>query len=122
MHELSIAMGIVEGAFEEAARHSGERVAVVRLQLGQLSGVVREALLFSYDLACDGTPLAGSRLEIVEITAAVDCRECDAVRDTVSIQEMRCVICGTASSEVVRGRELMIVGLELEHEYSAAAG
>ncbi|MEO6655322.1 MAG: hydrogenase maturation nickel metallochaperone HypA [Pyrinomonadaceae bacterium] len=122
MHELSIAMSIVEGASEEAVRHPGERVEVVRLQVGKLSGVVKDALLFSYELACEGTPLMGSRLEIEEIAAAIFCRECNAEKDITSIQDFRCPVCGTASSEVVRGRELLIIGLELEHEYAAATG
>jgi len=63
MHELSIATGIVEVAVEEGERHGG-RVEVVHLKLGALSGVVREALEFSWDLACQETPLAGARLEI----------------------------------------------------------
>ncbi len=63
MHELSIAAGIVEIASEEAARHGG-RVEVVHLTLGALSGVVREALEFSWDLACQETPVEGARLEI----------------------------------------------------------
>ena len=120
MHELSIAMSIVEGATEEAARHPGERVEVVHLRLGQLSGVVKDALLFSYELACEGTPLTGSRLEIEEVAAAIFCRDCDAEREIASIQDFRCPICGKASSEVVRGRDLMIVGLELQNEYAAA--
>ena len=120
MHELSIAMSIVEGAVEEAARHPCERVEVVRLRLGQLSGVVKDALLFSYELACEGTPLTGSRLEIEEVAAAIFCRDCDAEREIASIQDFRCPICGKASSEVVRGRDLMIVGLELQNEYAAA--
>jgi len=63
MHELSIATGIVEVAVEEGERYGG-RVEVVHLKLGALSGVVREALEFSWDLACQETPLAGARLEI----------------------------------------------------------
>jgi hydrogenase nickel incorporation protein HypA/HybF len=63
MHELSIAAGIVEIASEEAARYGG-RVEVVHLTLGALSGVVREALEFSWDLACQETPVEGARLEI----------------------------------------------------------
>ncbi len=58
MHELSIAMSIVEMAEEEAERHGG-RVAAVHLKLGKLSGVVKEALLSSYEMACEDTPLAG---------------------------------------------------------------
>jgi len=52
---------------EEAARHGGGPVLAVHLQLGRLSGVVREALLFAYDRACDGTALEGSELRIEEV-------------------------------------------------------
>jgi hydrogenase nickel incorporation protein HypA/HybF len=63
MHELSIAASIVEIASEEASRR-GCRVEAVHLRLGALSGVVREALEFSWELACGETPVAGARLEI----------------------------------------------------------
>jgi hydrogenase nickel incorporation protein HypA/HybF len=51
MHELSIAMSIVDLAIEEAARRGGVQVNAVHLKLGQLSGVVKDALLFSYDVS-----------------------------------------------------------------------
>ena len=60
-------MSIVELASEEAAREGGARVQSVHLKLGSLSGVVKEALLFSWDLACDDTPLAGAQLAIEEV-------------------------------------------------------
>ena len=66
MHELSIAMSIVEIASEEAARQNAARVEAVHLRLGALSGVVKDALLFSWDLACDETPVAGAKLAIEE--------------------------------------------------------
>lgn len=67
MHELSIALSIVDGVAEEAARHGGGPVRAVHLRLGRLSGIVAEALLFSYDVACEGTPLSGSQLRIEEV-------------------------------------------------------
>jgi hydrogenase nickel incorporation protein HypA/HybF len=70
MHELSIATSIVEIASEEAVRQGGARVAAVHLKLGTLSGVVREALLFSWDLACEETPIAGAELAIEEAPGA----------------------------------------------------
>lgn len=70
MHELSIALSIIEGAEEEAQRQGGARVCAVHLKLGPLSGVVKEALLFSYELACEGTSLEGSRLVIEEMQGA----------------------------------------------------
>jgi hydrogenase nickel incorporation protein HypA/HybF len=44
MHELSIAMSIVEMA-EEEAHLRNVRVSAVHLKLGMLSGVVKDALL-----------------------------------------------------------------------------
>lgn len=122
MHELSIAMSIVDGASEEASRHAGERVAAVHLRLGALSGVVKEALLFSYDLAAAGTALEGSRLVIEEVRAAIFCEDCMGERELETIQDLSCRVCRRPSANVVRGRELTIVGLELESEYAAAAG
>ncbi len=67
MHELSIAMSIVEMAEEEADQRGGVQVNAVHLKLGPLSGVVKDALLSSYELACEGTQLEGSQLVIEEI-------------------------------------------------------
>ncbi len=122
MHELSIAMSIVDGACEEASRHGATRVESVHLRLGQLCGVVKEALLFSYDIATMDTVLEGSRLQIEEVNAAIYCDNCDTERELTTIQNFSCHVCGKASSNVVHGRELTIVGLELESEYATAAG
>jgi hydrogenase nickel incorporation protein HypA/HybF len=67
MHELSIALSIVDGVTEEAGQHGGGPVRAVHLRLGRLSGIVAEALLFSYEVACEGTALQGSELRIEEV-------------------------------------------------------
>jgi len=71
MHELSIAVNIVEIASEELARHGGERIRAIHIQLGPLSCVAKEALLFSFSLACEGTAAEGSRL-VIEDTQGQD--------------------------------------------------
>ncbi len=114
MHELSIAMSMVEMATEEAARQDGARIYALHLRLGPLSGVVKEALLFSWQVACEGTPLAGSHLVIEEVPVAVYCPVCQAERALTSIQHFFCPICDSATPEVVRGKELEIVALEVE--------
>ena len=67
MHELSIAMSIADAAGEEAQRHAGARVCAVHLRLGRLSGVVKEALLFSWEASSGDTPIAGARLLIEDV-------------------------------------------------------
>ncbi len=113
MHELSIAMSIIEGATQEARKRGGARVHAVHLKLGPLSGVVKDALLFSYGLACDGTTLEGSQLVIEEVPVTVYCPACDANKTLDSIQRFCCPTCGTLTSEVISGRELELVAIEI---------
>ncbi len=114
MHELSIAMSIVEMAQEEAVKRGGVHVNTVHLRLGALSGVVKEALLFSYEMACEDTPLQGSRLIVEEVPVVVFCPGCKAQRPVSSVQLFCCSECGTPTSEVVQGKEIEVVALEIE--------
>src|SRR5688500_16726248 len=113
MHELSIALSIVEMADEEA-RSRGVQINAVHLKLGTLSGVVKEALLFSYDLACEGTRLEGSQLIIEEVPTVVYCPVCEAERKLDSIQRFCCSVCGTPTPVVRQGKELEVVALEIQ--------
>lgn len=113
MHELSIALGIVEAAQEEAERLHA-RVSAVHFRLGALSGVVPEALLSSYEMASADTPLAGSRLVIEEVPVIVFCPRCDAPRTLSSVQLFCCSECGTPTGDVRQGKELDLVALEIE--------
>lgn len=114
MHELSIAMSIVEMAQEEAERRGSAHVQAVRLRLGQLSGVVKEALLSSYEMACQATLLEGSQLLIEEVPVEVFCPRCEGPRLVSSIQWFCCPECGTPTPTVVRGKELEVVALEID--------
>src|SRR6516225_7281779 len=103
MHELSIAMGIVEAAVDEAKQRNVQ-VSAVHLRLGALSGVVKDALLFCYDVACQDTPLQGSRLIVEEVPVAVFCARCNEKRVIESLQSFTCPQCGAPAGNVLQGR------------------
>jgi len=113
MHELSIAVSLVEAAEEEAAKRGSARVSAVHLRLGPLSGVEKESLLFSYHLAAEGTPLEGSRLLIEDSPVMVFCAACQTRRPIRSLQSFCCAACDTPATDVVQGRELEVVALEI---------
>jgi hydrogenase nickel incorporation protein HypA/HybF len=113
MHELSIAMSIVDLAEEEAERRCVQ-VEAVHLKLGALSGVVKAALLSCYEMACADTPLEGSRLLIEDVPVVIYCPSCRAQRPLSSVQLFCCPECGTPASEVVQGKELEVVALEIK--------
>lgn len=113
MHELSIAMSIVEMAQEEAESR-GVQVEAVHLKLGALSGVVKEALLSCYEMACENTPLQGSRLLVEDVAVVIFCPNCRSQRPLSSVQLFCCPECGTPASEIVHGKELEVVALEVK--------
>ena len=111
MHELSIAMGIVEMAAEEAVRRDA-RVVAVHLKLGALSGVVPEALRSAFELAREET-LNGAELVIEEVPVVAYCPACAAER-VVAFPYLSCPVCGAPTPGVVHGRELEVTALEVE--------
>jgi hydrogenase nickel incorporation protein HypA/HybF len=116
MHELSIAMSIVNVASEEAERLGCGAIVAVHLRLGPLSGVVKEALLSAYGLACEGSPLNGSRLLVLETPIIAHCPTCNADRQIPSVQLICCPICQTPTPNIVSGRELEITALEIRED------
>ncbi len=114
MHELSIAMSIVEMAAEEAERHAPGRVMAVHLKLGLMSGVVKEALQSAFELAREHSPLEDCLLLIEDVPITTACRRCEVETTVVSWQDCRCSICGEPAEEILHGRELEVSALELQ--------
>ena len=93
-------------------RTAGQRVTVVRLQVGALSGVLPDAMTFCFDLATAGTDLDGAALEIEQVTGRLACRECGA--ETPCRDLVRLCACGSADVEVVAGQELRVASVDVE--------
>jgi hydrogenase nickel incorporation protein HypA/HybF len=113
MHELSLAMSILEAVEEEAERRGGVRVEAIYLKIGPLSGVVHEALLSAFELASEQTAFACSRVIIEEVPIVVFCSQCQAERPVHSVQHFSCAACDTPASQVLHGRELQLAALEI---------
>jgi hydrogenase nickel incorporation protein HypA/HybF len=75
MHELSVAHAVVSTVVE-ALPSPDTRVTQVRLRIGELSGIVPQALEFAYDVAAEGTPLADAALVIVRSPVVIACPTC----------------------------------------------
>jgi hydrogenase nickel incorporation protein HypA/HybF len=88
-------------------------VEAVHLRLGVFSGVDRDALLFAYELACEGSPLAGSRLVIETIPLVIYCECCGKTRNPPSVYELSCPECGKPGQKIVTGREIEVASLEV---------
>ena len=114
MHELSIALSILDVVEEEVERRGGPRVQAIHVKLGPLSGVVKEALLSAYELAREQTPFSESRLVFEDMPIVIFCSKCQAERPVHSVQWFCCAQCDTPATDVIHGRELELAALELE--------
>lgn len=117
MHELSVAMRLVDVACEQLTQlPDGARVRTLHVRLGPLSGVVAEALRFSFPLAAAGSPIEGARLEIETAPVIAWCDHCQRDQVLTSVQSMACPACGTPTPRLQSGRELELRALEVEAE------
>jgi hydrogenase nickel incorporation protein HypA/HybF len=108
VHELAIAESVVETVTQ---RLPGATVTCVCLEVGALSGVVPDSIRFCFDLATEGTGLAGARLEITEPPARCRCRACGAEFQPDS-PVVLCP-CGSPDVAVLSGEELKIVSVQV---------
>ncbi len=114
MHELGLARGIVDLAHTAAVDADVARVTAVHVQVGRLAGVEAGALLFSFDLAAEGTRVAGARLVIEDVPVAIWCAPCEALMELAGVQRFRCPACDTPSGDIRRGKELAVASIEVE--------
>ena len=109
MHELSIAQALIDAACQAAGP---ARVTRVMVRVGELAGVVAEALQFSFEVAAIGTACEGAELQIEPVPLAIHCPACDAVRTSLEPYRLTCPACGTTGT-IVAGRELDLIEIEL---------
>ena len=117
MHELSIAMAVVD----TATRHArGRPVTAVTLRVGRLRQVVPDSLDFSWGLVTRGTICEGARLEQQVVAARLRCGLCGREWE-VTEPDFRCPAC-RAAGEVADGDQLEVESIEVEEVACTAPG
>jgi hydrogenase nickel incorporation protein HypA/HybF len=107
MHELGICRNIV-AIVSEAAK--GRPVTRVTLEIGQLSGVVPDALRFAFEAVTLDTVLQGAVLEVIGIPGRAQCADCGA-NFALTALHAAC-ICGSHRLTRLAGQELNIKTME----------
>lgn len=112
MHEMSLALNIVELAEAESRNAGGGRIRQLEVEVGELAGVMAEALEFCFQAASKDTLADGAELVLVTVAGAGECASC---RQTVPMAEQfsLCPSCG-GLLRPVRGRELRLVAITID--------
>ncbi len=116
MHEMGIALEIID--IVEASIPVGmeaARVESVNLRIGKLSAIVPESLTFCFDVAIKETRIEGARLNIEQVPVVAMCKDCGA-KWTIEEPAFACQKCDSGSIELISGKELDIVSIEVMDE------
>ena len=117
MHELGIAVAVLNAIRIEAVRYPNTRVSKVGLRIGELAGLDAEAFRFCFEAIVRETEFETVQLEIEICPRRQRCLECGTdfvVRD----YDLQCSNCSERSSECIGGDELDLAFVEVE-EYAA---
>lgn len=107
MHELSIAMSIVEIAEENAACSGVKTINEIQIEVGVLSGVVHEALEFAMEEAVKNTVLQNAKRVVINIPGKAKCNECKFEFELNDIYTP-CPKCSSFNNEIISGQELRV--------------
>jgi hydrogenase nickel incorporation protein HypA/HybF len=110
MHELSIALSIVELAEEEARKANASLISKIEVEIGIMAGIENEALLFCWDSAIQGTMAGQAELVIHSIHGEAQCLECgkDFPIETFFAE---CPFCKSFRYNITKGKELRVSSL-----------
>ena len=111
---MSIALDIITTLEREMKAHSVSSLKSLKVKVGEMTAVEPDSLRFCFEAAIEKTPLEGARLIIEEVPLKGRCSNCE---DDFSLNRYfttPCPSCGGKASEVISGRELDIVCMEVE--------
>lgn len=113
MHEMALTESIVEIATEAAKEQGAQKVKRVFVDVGALSHVEPDALLFCFAAVSAGTIAEGAELEIDRVPGAGQCLDCGK---NVMLTEQfgACPECGRYRVQMTGGDELRVREIEVE--------
>ncbi len=113
MHELYIAESIHRIAIEEAQRGGADRITSLTVEVGALSGVVVDSLVFAFPAVAQGGIAEGAHLKVDTLPGVGRCPKCKEEFELSSFF-VPCPKCEHVPVEVTAGRELRLKEIEVE--------
>lgn len=113
MHELSLAMNVVDFLVRLAGEQNLSEISAAFIEIGEMTHIDPRQLKFSLKMASEGTVVHGCRFYVRTRRAIIKCKKCGKeskleTKDMISQYEMKCTACGSTDVEFEKGRELML--------------
>ena len=113
MHEMSIAMNVVEIVTDTAKQNNAKKINSIELDVGALSGIIPDALEFCFESACKGTIAENSKLKLNLIKADAECESCGEKFQAIEMVS-QCPKCGEMVFQISGGKELKVKAINVD--------
>jgi len=107
MHELSLAVSIVDIANGEAEKNKIKHFTGIEIVVGTLSGVVAEALILALKEAVTGSSLERAEIKLIQVDAEAKCENCQHVFPINDLYDI-CPQCNSFQKNITKGKEFEI--------------
>lgn len=113
MHELSLAMEVIELTRREAEKNGITLVGEIRIEVGCLSGVEADAFHAALGLLVKGTVLEEATVTIIRTPGTGKCNACN-LEFEMKMRLDTCPECACFPSEITGGKEFRIVSIQAQ--------
>ncbi len=114
MHELGIVMHVVKQIEELAKEKNVQEVKELTLEIGEVSGVVKDYFVDAFNWAIKRTEhMQHCKLNYVTIQAITYCEDCKQTYPTVQFGK-ECPHCHSNKTYLVTGRDVFIKDVKVE--------
>lgn len=111
MHEVGLAYDIMEIVCDFAERNNLKKVASIRIEAGECSGIMIPALKMGLESAKKNTVAQDAMMDIDVIPGKITCEKCGSVEDASTFARP-CHECGSLNRRITQGKEFRIRSIQ----------
>jgi len=113
LHEMSIVQNLISIVKEEMVKNNATRLRSVRVNIGEMSGIVPEALRTCFEIIIAKSDMEGAVLKMDVSPLIGYCRKCKNDFEVIEYK-FSCPECDTNDIDIISGREMNVVELEVD--------
>jgi hydrogenase nickel incorporation protein HypA/HybF len=110
MHELSLALEVIDLATREAEKNEVTIVCEILIEIGDLSGIEADAFKLALDLLAKDSILENATRQFIRTPGKGKCTSCDLEFEMKQMLST-CPECNCYPSEITGGREFRVVSM-----------
>jgi hydrogenase nickel insertion protein HypA len=105
--EFAIVQEVLQISTQELAKHNGDILVAVRLQVGAAALILPDQLLSCWKTLVEGTEFSHVRLELESVALTLRCLLCQKDFQPYD-NDWSCLWCGSARTEITAGKQVKI--------------